>query len=196
MSHYFEDEGREERFPITVKFHGKEYEFLSSTGMFSKDHLDRGTEVLLDNMQVPHSAHVLDLGCGIGVVGILVKLTQPDTTVMQSDITQKARTLTRTNALRLNAETKVVRCDCYEKMEGMRFDVILTNPPRAAGKAVIARMINEAPDYLVPGGSLQLVAMSNKGGGSYEKIMAERFGNVEVIGRGSGFKVYKSVLTD
>jgi 16S rRNA (guanine1207-N2)-methyltransferase len=191
MTHYF-DETPLEPFPITVRVRGEEYEFISSKGMFSKEGLDTGTRVLLENMQVSDGSGVLDLGCGIGVVGILVKKWFPQSNVVLSDVTNKSMELSMQNAKKLKVEVKCIKSDVYEKLP-QTFDVILTNPPRAAGKDVIRKMIEEAPDHLNMNGSLQLVALSNKGGKSYEAMMEEAFGNAEVIGRGSGFKVYKSV---
>lgn len=194
MPHYHDETERED-FPITITWKGAELRFTSSAGIFSKDGLDRGTAVLLEHMQLPSSGSVLDLGCGIGVVGIIVKRTNPSLDVTQTDVTDKARSLTYLNAQKLGVSTRVVRGDCYEKVADERFDVILVNPPRAAGKDVIRRMIDEAPAHLVVGGSLQLVAMTNKGGKSYETMMMNAFGNVEKIGRGGGFSVYRSFLS-
>ena len=150
--------------------------------------------MLLESAHLPESGHVLDLGCGIGVVGVLVKKWLPACTVTQSDVTEKAVTLTQQNAKKLGVETRAIKSYCYSAPElaHMQFDAILTNPPRAAGKEVIEKMIVEAPMHLKPGGTLQLVALANKGGKSYEAMMQHTFGNVEVTSRGSGFKVYKS----
>jgi 16S rRNA (guanine1207-N2)-methyltransferase len=194
MAHYSDETERKE-FSILVRWKGESLPFLSSKGVFSKDGLDTGTAVLLESMQLPASGTVLDLGCGIGVVGILTKRMRPDLAVTQSDVTEKAVSLTRENARAHGVASRVVRSDCYEAFLGERFNTILLNPPRAAGKDVIRRMIADAPQHLVPGGSLQLVAMTNKGGKSYEAMLSLAFGNVEKIGRGSGFSVYRSVLT-
>jgi 16S rRNA (guanine1207-N2)-methyltransferase len=191
MTHYSDDTPLEP-FPIAVRVRGEAFTFTSSKGMFSKDALDTGTKLLLESMHLPEKGRVLDLGCGIGVVGILVKKWFPSVAVVQSDVTRKAVTLTRENAVQLRVDTHVVLSDVYESVEGV-FDAILTNPPRAAGKDVIRKMIEGAPARLQDNGSLQLVALTNKGGKSYAKMMEEAFGNVEVIGRGSGFQVYKSV---
>lgn len=192
MSHYFHDDGPMEEIRFTVRVGGEDLTFISGSGMFSKDELDNGTRVLIESMQLPEAGGVLDLGCGIGIVGILAKRARPSITLVQSDVTYKAVSLTRKNAQRFGIDTEVVKSNVYGRLAGRTFDVILTNPPRAAGKDVIRRMIDEAPEHLNPGGSLQLVAQGNKGGSSYQKMMEERFGNVEIIGRGSGFKVYKS----
>jgi len=195
MPHYHDETEREE-FPIVIRWNGENLKFTSSKGIFSKDGLDRGTAVLLEHMQLPLTGRALDLGCGIGVVGIIVKRTNPKLDVVQTDVTDKARALTFRNTKSTGTSTRVVRGDCYEKVGEELFDVILLNPPRAAGKETILKMINEAPAHLNVGGSLQLVAMTNKGGKSYETMMMNAFGNVEKIGRGGGFSVYKAVRNE
>lgn len=193
-AHYFEDDGKKvEEFSITMRVDGEDLTFTSGNGMFSKDELDHGTRILITYMELPASGSVLDLGCGIGIVGIIVKRTNAALDVVQSDVTFKAVSLTRKNAQSFGIDTEVVKSNVYAKFEDRTFDVILLNPPRAAGKDVIRKMIAEAPEHLNTGGSLQLVAMGNKGGASYQKMMQEAFGNAEIIGRGSGFKLYKSV---
>ena len=195
MPHYSDETPRED-FPIIIRWNNENLQFTSSVGMFSKEGLDRGTAVLLEHMQLPATGRALDLGCGIGVVGIIVKRTNPKLSVTQSDVTVKARHLTYRNTKSTGTSTRVVRGDCYEKVADEKFDIILLNPPRAAGKEKILKMISEAPEHLNGGGSLQLVALTNKGGKSYETMMSDAFGNVEKIGRGSGFSVYKSVRNE
>jgi 16S rRNA G1207 methylase RsmC len=193
MSHYFTDDELGETHDVSVAWLGKTLTFLSASGVFSKDRLDTGTRLLIEESDVPANSRVLDLGCGIGVVGILLKLRDESLSVTQSDVTDKAVMLSKVNSKRLRARTRVLKSDLYEAFADERFDVILCNPPRAAGKAVIARMITGAREQLVFGGSLQIVAMTNKGGESYAKMMNATFGNVHTIARGSGYKVYKSV---
>ena len=75
-----------------------------------------------------------------------------------------------------------------------KFDVILLNPPQTAGKKICFRMIEESKEHLNKGGSLQLVARHQKGGRSLQAKMEEVFGNVKVIARGSGYRIYYSEL--
>lgn len=192
MPHYHDNTPLEETFIITAAARGTQLTFESAPGLFSKDKLDSGTKLLLDSCSLPEKGRILDLGCGIGVVGVFVKTWLPSLDVVQSDITEKAVTLTKKNAKHSRVHTTVVLSNIYSNLQSEKFDSILVNPPRAAGKAVIERMIREAPEHLNTRGTLQLVAMTNKGGKSYEKMMAEAFGNVETIARGSGFKVYRS----
>ena len=112
--------------------------------MFSKEGLDRGTAVLLEHMQLPLTGSVLDLGCGIGVIGIIVKRTNTALKVTQSDVTVKARHLTYRNTVSTGTSTRVVRGNCYEKVMDEKFDVIFLNPPRAAGFVTLPTLVSHS----------------------------------------------------
>ena len=92
-----------------------------------------------------------------------------------------------------NLEISILLGDGYETVKDKKFDVILLNPPQHAGKDLCFRLIEQAKDHLTGKGSLQIVARHQKGGKPLKRKMGEVFGNVEVIGRGSGYQVYKAV---
>ena len=87
---------------------------------------------------------------------------------------------------------KAMKSDLFEKLSG-DFDCVLSNPPISAGRKVVFAMVAESFGRLNPGGSLQMVARKTKGGDMLSKEMKRVFGNVEDIGRQSGFHVYRSV---
>src|SRR5690606_40677321 len=47
---------------ITATLRGKTYRFYTDTGVFSRRYVDRGTQVLVEAMEVPPAATVLDMG--------------------------------------------------------------------------------------------------------------------------------------
>ena len=53
-------------------FRGREYRFRTDAGVFSKGHLDRGTRLLMEAMDLDGVERALDLGCGYGVLGIVI----------------------------------------------------------------------------------------------------------------------------
>tara|TARA_Y100000310_G_scaffold324935_1_gene387579 strand:- start:1183 stop:1770 length:588 start_codon:yes stop_codon:yes gene_type:complete len=176
---------------INVVISGKAYTFFTGSGVFSKKKLDFGTKVLTSNMQVKEGDEVLDLGCGIGIVG-RVAATKTSKKVVLSDVNSRAVKLARMNTKNLK-QCNVVRGDLYESVEGEKFDVILVNPPQTAGKKVCHAMIEGAKEHLKKGGSLQLVARHNKGGESLSKHMEKVFGNMHTIVKQGGYRVYVSI---
>ena len=172
---------------------GRRLVFETASGTFSPKRLDNGTAALLKYMQLPAEGKVLDLGCGNGIIGIVAAAENPRLDVLLSDINKRAVAEAKRNIKRnkvLNA--KAVQSNLFEKAAG-EFDCILSNPPISAGREIVFAMVGGSHPRLVPGGSLQMVARKSKGGVALSREMARVFGNVEDIGRQSGFHVYKSV---
>src|SRR5437879_7519339 len=70
---YFERRPASARRParITVTIRGRPFTFQTDSGVFSREGLDRGTELLLEAIEVGPCESILDLGCGYGVIGIV-----------------------------------------------------------------------------------------------------------------------------
>ena len=62
---------------IRAKFFNKRFEFITSSGVFSKKKIDLGTELLIKKSITKSDWTLLDLGCGYGAVGIVFAKLQP-----------------------------------------------------------------------------------------------------------------------
>ncbi len=194
MEHYYSEQQKSllNIKKIRQKIKGKEFEFCTSSGIFSKERIDKGTLVLAENMVIDKNAKVLDIGCGIGILGIIAaKLFNAD--AVMSDINKRAVMLAKMNAKLNNVKAEIYQGNLYEKIKNDDFDVILSNPPQTAGKELCFQLIEQSKKYIKDGGNLQLVARHNKGGKTLSKKMKEIFGNVKVIAKKSGYWVYMSV---
>lgn len=183
-------------FPATVR--GQALTFASDRGVFSKDRADPGTSLLAAAVEIRPGDTVLDLGCGIGVLGIALARATEARRVWMTDVNERALRLARDNA-RTNGvavRVEVLRGAFYSPVAGLRFDHVVTNPPLRAGRATVARIIDDAPKVLNPRGSLWLVARTRQGARPLEARMLERFGTVETVRRGGGYRVLRSRLTD
>jgi len=175
---------------IIIRLKSKEYSFWSGSGVFSKEKLDNGSRALLLGADIKENQEVLDLGCGYGVIGIILAIEKgiiPEFI----DINPNAVKLTRMNLKEHNLKFKVMNSDLYKKAN--TYDVILCNPPYVAGRELCTKIIVEAKNYLKENGSLQIVARYQKGGKYFEKLMKETFGNVETLMKKSGYRVFKSL---
>lgn len=172
---------------------GRTLRFETQAGVFSQHEPDEGTMVLLEAV-LPHvKPHqtVLDLGTGIGIIGVAVagKLTRGEVWMVDSDV--RAVRLAERNAAR-NGVTNVrvvlgdITLDLPPKL---RFDLVLSNPPTHSGKEVLTSFVAESYDVLRPGGSLWLVVNRLL---SVKEIMAATFDNVEQVTRRHGFIVLRS----
>ncbi|HIP85061.1 MAG TPA: class I SAM-dependent methyltransferase [Pyrodictium sp.] len=197
-SHYFR---RGRRFfggfrVVSEVLRGVGFEFIVSGGVFSSKGVDEGTRLLIEYADVPEEGLLLDLGCGYGVIGIVFAKLYPKLRVYMVDVNSRAVELARLNAKHNNVADRVVvlQGNLYEPVKGLRFNVILSNPPLAAGMNTIEAIVRQAPEYLVKGGSLQLVL--RKGSERVKSIMEEVFGNCEVVVRKKGYTVLKSIIHD
>ena len=194
MEHYFSEK---QESPLSLKkirqkIKGVDFEFYTASGVFSKEKTDEGTLILAENMVVDKKYDVLDIGCGIGILGIAAaKLF--DANIVMSDINERAVMLAKKNIKLNNIKSDIYQGNLYDKIKKNDFDVVLSNPPQTAGKEVCFKLIEESKNYLKNNGSLQLVARHNKGGKTLSKKMEEVFGNVKVIAKEAGYWVYLSV---
>ena len=111
------------------------------------------------------------------------------------DINERAVELAELNA-KENGITNVsfYPSDLFAAVEGRTFDVILSNPPIRAGKAVVHQLLSDAAGHLNSGGSLWIVIQNKQGAPSARAKLEEVFGedNVVEIGKDKGFRVYRS----
>ncbi|MBI2653509.1 class I SAM-dependent methyltransferase [Candidatus Woesearchaeota archaeon] len=194
MEHYYSEK---QKSPLKIKkirqkVHGIEFEFYTASGIFSKEKVDKGTLALAENMIVNENDKVLDIGCGIGIIGIVAAKLH-NANVVISDINKRAVMLAKKNVELNRIEAEVYQGNLYEKIKDNDFDVVLSNPPQTAGKEVCFQLIEQSKNHLKTNGSLQLVARHNKGGKTLNRKMQEVFGNINVIAKKSGYCVYKSV---
>ena len=168
--------------------------FTTASGMFSIDHVDIGSAILIKYAHVEENWNILDLACGWGAVGIFLKKMEPSIKVTLTDVNERAVAYTKKNIEKNNISPKdmtVFSGEGYEKIDG-EFDAIYLNPPQSAGKKLCLELIEKAKDHLKVGGSLQIVARKNKGGLPLAAFMEEHFGNITVLAKKSGFWVWKS----
>ena len=173
---------------------GLEFEFFTSPGVFSYRRIDKGTRLLIESMVLPGEGRVLDVGCGYGSVGIVAASLVPGLEVWMTDVNERAVALARRNSEWNGINVAVRRGDLYGPVGDLLFDVVLSNPPISAGmRRVVEPLVAGAVDRLVEGGSLQVVVQTNKGGRTLASMMEGCFGGLEVVARGSGYRVLRSV---
>ena len=175
---------------VALRALGNELTFITDAGVFSRDGLDRGTEVLLEALP-PLEGRVLDLGCGWGAVGVALGKRYPALDIVMTDINSRAVELARRNLAENGVTAAVLQGDGFDAVEG-RFDAIVTNPPIRAGKAVIYGLFARARDYLEPDGALYVVIRKQQGAPSALKYLKEIYSRAETVDRASGFHVLRA----
>jgi len=200
VAHYYEEnpQGESDRRLIQARMHGMDFYFNTDSEVFSKKFLDFGSRVLLETAIADLTAlekkkgKLLDLGCGYGPIGIVMKRVFPAMEVTMVDINLRALDLARENAESNNAKfVDIHQSDGCASVEG-KYDVVLTNPPVRAGKQTVFSFYDGAREHLEEGGLLYVVLQKKQGAPSSEKYLLETFGNCDVIAKESGYWILRS----
>ncbi len=193
MSQYFENDEKVEHADLLYSFTllGKGFTFHSDNGVFSKDGLDDGSRLLLETIaKTDLGQNILDLGCGIGPLGIVLASFDPTRHLTMADVSDRALEAAKKNAIANHVEERVtiLKSDIYENIAGS-FTTIVTNPPIRAGKKVTYAMYAGALDHLNEGGRLVLVIRKQQGAPSCQRYLETLFSKVEVVSQHKGYRI-------
>lgn len=204
--HYFSETPTGELRPrtIEVELAGAPRTVQTAGGVFSPEHLDRGTEILLRALErakadegdtdAAATGPMLDIGCGWGPIALASALEQPERDVWAIDINTRSRDLTRTNADRLGLAN--VRVAAPEEVPAeLEFAEIRSNPPIRVGKDALHEILRQWMPRLAPAGVAHLVVAKHLGADSLQRWIATEFPQltVERVVRDKGFHVIRAV---
>lgn len=198
--HYFSEAPAGDFTPreIEVSLFGAPRQLVTAGGVFSPEHLDQGTAVLLQTLNQSFEtddirAAILDIGCGWGPIALSAALQHPSAQVWAVDINERARSLTSTNAKRLGL-TNVTVADPADIPADLTFASIRSNPPIRVGKAALHGILRGWLPRLAPGGSAHLVVAKHLGAESLQRWIAAEFPDLDVarVARDKGFHVIEA----
>lgn len=194
--HYFTEipSSKIDIFTINPFIRNRLYQFKTVSGVFSHKKLDTGTSILIKHVSIPeHATTALDMGCGYGVIGIVIAAENSPLTVTMIDINRRAVWIARENAkLNTISNVKILWGNFYAPIKNQTFDVILINPPLALGQKLLEQFIQETPKHLSLNGMFYLVARTKQGAKKISTIMDTCFGNVELLKIQSGYRLFRS----
>lgn len=194
MSHYFINdptlESQERMYNIEI--FNQDFKFVTDRGVFSQDGLDFGTETLLKNLEIPFTAKsLLDVGCGVGVMGIILGKVNNNLNITMTDVNVRALSLAKKNAQLNDVSVKIIESNLYEHIDD-KFDLIISNPPIRAGKKVIYALYSDARNFLNINGELWIVVRKQQGAKSTIEYLKTLYEDVSVVARDKGFYIIKS----
>ena len=196
MGQYFENQVLPSKMVKTECFVlGNKFIFYTDNGVFSKDGLDFGSRLLLETIPLEEvGGKVLDMGCGYGVLGIVLGKVL-SCTVDMVDVNLRALHLAKRNVLENHCEyISVFESDVYQNVHS-KYSCIITNPPIRAGKKVVYNIVMNARNYLEKNGHLFLVIRKEQGAKSLI-IDLEKEYHVEVLVKKKGFFILKCSSID
>ena len=172
---------------------GNKFTFLTDNGVFSKDGLDFGSRLLLESIPLEEvGGKILDMGCGYGVLGIVIsKLTSAHVDMV--DVNLRALHLATRNAKENSvSNVSIFESNVYQNVSS-KYSSIVTNPPIRAGKKVVYDIVMNAKNYLEDDGKLFLVIRKEQGAKSLI-VDLEKIYTVDILKKSKGFFIIKCSL--
>lgn len=158
---------------IQVEINGSLVSVTTSGGIFSPDHIDQGTGILLNHLdEAPPSGNILDIGCGWGPVALALASHSPKATIWAIDVNERSLELTAANASKLGL-TNIKTCKPEDVPDDLVFSGIWSNPPIRVGKEVLHEILLKWLPKLADGAEGYLVVQKNLGADSLHRWLED-----------------------
>jgi 16S rRNA (guanine1207-N2)-methyltransferase len=135
---------------------------------------------------------LIDVGCGVGCIGICLKKAYPNLEVLMLDVNERCIELTKKNIENNKIEATVLKSSLYENVNGS-YEIIISNPPIRAGKSVVHDIVLNGKNHLTNGGKIYVVIQKKQGAESCLKAMKEVYTTVDVIDKDNGYFIIKAI---
>ena len=150
---------------VSLRYFGKQSDFHLSHGLFSSNDVDAGTRLLLKalaaRLDLPTLSSALDVGCGMGVIGVSIAQVAPAASVAFQDRDALAVAFARENAAANNVRNADFLCGLALWGLGERvFDLVVSNLPAKAGRPVLESFFRSVPRTLTANGACAIVIVS------------------------------------
>ncbi len=182
---------RKIRADLSIEYEG--LRFATTWGLFSPRAIDDGSRLLLDHLKLDSDSDCLDLGCGYGVLGLVMARRAPaghtlmiDKDFVAVDYAEKNRLANRID----NASCQL--SNGFDQIPPQQFDVIVSNIPAKVGKEMLYIYLFDALEYLRPGGSFYIVTITGLRQ-FFKRGFHEVFGHYQKIKQGKTYTVARGI---
>lgn len=191
MDHYFTNNEnlKSEIKEVEYKILDNSFIFYSDLGVFSKDRIDFGSDLLIKTYLKYHNEglKILDLGCGYGVIGLtLSMLTKSKVDLV--DINKRSVHLSKMNIKKYKCDANAFYSDAYSEVKD-KYDIVITNPPIRVGKEKLLEILENAENHMHDNGELWFVIRKDQGGLTIKKILDKKY-DVEVKEKYKGYLIF------
>ncbi|MAR90800.1 MAG: class I SAM-dependent methyltransferase [Pseudomonadota bacterium] len=181
--------------PTRVPVPNTDLELISYAGVFSQQKSDPGTLLLLTHFpDVSGARHILDLGCGNGVLACHAGRLNPAAQLTLLDNSWLALRSARETLAHNDTQNpaEFIAGDALDEYRD-QVDLVLCNPPFHAGNRldgdIARRMFQGAARCLTPEGSLVVVGNRHLG---YHRTLQTWFDSVELVASNPKFVVLRA----
>jgi len=182
-------------YPKTISEDSLKLTLVNHANIFAKDKLDIGTRFLIEQLkQCPAANHIVDLGCGNGVLGIIAGRLQPEAKISFIDESYAAIASAKENYKQENKDkpnnASFYNSDCFNQFTGENVDLILCNPPfhqnHSIGDHIAWQMFKQSHEQLQAGGEIWVIGNRHL---AYHVKLKNLFGNCITIASNKKFVV-------
>jgi len=176
----------------------RSYQIINHAGVFSRERLDSGSRLLLENMAVGEQYNrIVDLGCGNGVLGLIAAALNPESTLLFCDESHMAIASASENFQNAHAGTREAEFrvgNCLQGVDSDSRDLVVSNPPfhlqHSIGDAIAWQMFKDSRRVLVSGGELRIVGNRHLG---YHAKLKKLFGNCTTVATNKKFVILSAI---
>lgn len=188
----------ENPYPVCYPLENTRFRVCNHANVFSRDSLDIGTRWLLQHLPDNSTYRdFIDLGCGNGVVGLMLADRRPDANLCFIDESFMAIASARQNfksAFGGERQATFVVNDGLDGFPDMSADCVVCNPPfhqqQTVGDHLAWQMFRQAHQVLRKGGELRVIGNRHL---NYHLSLKKLFGHCEQVASNAKFVIFSCI---
>lgn len=185
-------------YPVNYRLENSAFILCNHANVFSRDRLDIGTRFLLQHLpDNPGHRDMIDLGCGNGVVGLMLAQKYPRARLRFVDESFMAVASAAENFRRVfdsSRQAGFITTDCLTGIAADSADCIVCNPPfhqqHAIGDHIASKMFRQSKRVLRRGGELRIIGNRHL---DYHVSLKKLFGRYDLIASNNKFVILSAM---